>query len=290
MQTSHPWKAAAWMMGAVVSFTAMAVAGRALLTGMNTFELMLYRSAVGFAVVALLVARSHRDFAQVKSRHPALHLVRNAFHYTGQNLWFFAVASIPLAQLAALEFTNPIWVALLAPVLLGERLTPTRLLAALMGFLGVLIVARPGVEPLTAGHVAALVAAVCFALNTIYTRQIMGHDSVLCVLFWMTLLQGSASLILSLPGGIPVPGAGELGWIAVVGITGLSAHYALTSALGYAPASIVAPMEFVRLPVVALVGMLLYGEPLSLAVFVGAAVIVAGNLVNLRAETRRAPA
>jgi drug/metabolite transporter (DMT)-like permease len=288
MQSSNPWKAAAWMMGAVVSFTAMAVAGRALLTGMNTFELMLYRSVVGFAVVVLVLARSRRGFAQVRSRRPGLHLVRNAFHYTGQNLWFFAVAAIPLAQLAALEFTNPIWVALLAPVLLGERLTPTRLVAALLGFLGVLIVARPGVEPLEAGHVAGLAAAVCFALNTIYTRQIMGHDSVLCVLFWMTLLQGTASLALSLPGGIPVPGPAALGWIAIIGLTGLSAHYALTSALGHAPASIVAPMEFVRLPVVALVGMALYGEPLSLAVFAGAAVIITGNLVNLRAETRRA--
>jgi drug/metabolite transporter (DMT)-like permease len=288
MQSSNPWKAAAWMMGAVVSFTAMAVAGRALLTGMNTFELMLYRSVVGFAVVVLVLARSRRGFAQVRSRRPGLHLVRNAFHYTGQNLWFFAVAAIPLAQLAALEFTNPLWVALLAPVLLGERLTPTRLVAALLGFLGVLIVARPGVEPLEAGHVAGLAAAVCFALNTIYTRQIMGHDSVLCVLFWMTLLQGTASLALSLPGGIPVPGPAALGWIAIIGLTGLSAHYALTSALGHAPASIVAPMEFVRLPVVALVGMALYGEPLSLAVFAGAAVIITGNLVNLRAETRRA--
>jgi drug/metabolite transporter (DMT)-like permease len=290
MQTSNPLKAAAWMMGAVVSFTAMAVAGRALLVGMNTFELMLYRSAVGFAVVALLLARSGRGFAQVRSRRPGLHLIRNAFHYTGQNLWFFAVAHIALGQLVALEFTNPIWVALLAPFLLGERLTPTRLLAAFLGFLGVLIVARPGVAPLEAGHFAALAAAVCFALNTIYTRQIMGHDSVLCVLFWMTLLQGTASLLLSLPGGVPAPAAADLPWIAVIGLTGLSAHYSLTSALGHAPASIVAPMEFIRLPIIALVGTLLYGEPLSLAVFVGAAVIITGNLVNLRAESRGARA
>lgn len=290
MQSSNPLKAAAWMMGAVVSFVAMAVAGRELLVGMNTFELMLYRSALGFAVVLLLLARSRGGFAQVESRHMRLHLVRNAFHYTGQNLWFFAVAQIALSQLVALEFTNPIWVALLAPFLLGERLTPTRIAAALLGFLGVLIVARPGVEPLEPGHVAALAAAVCFALNTIYTRRIMAFDSVLCVLFWMTLLQGSASLLLSLPGGIPVPAAADLPWVVVIGLTGLSAHYSLTSALGHAPASIVAPMEFIRLPVITMVGTLLYGEPLSLAVFVGAGVIIAGNLVNLRAETRRAPA
>ena len=215
---------------------------------------------------------------------------RNLFHYTGQNLWFFAVAHIPLSQLVALEFTNPIWVALLAPFLLGERLTRTRLLAACLGFLGVLIVAEPGAAPLEPGHVAALCAAVGFALNTIFTRQIMRFDSVLCVLFWMTLLQGSASLALSLPGGIPAPTAANMPWLLVVGITGLTAHYALTSALGHAPASIVAPMEFIRLPFIALVGMWVYGEPLRLAVFLGAALIIAGNLMNLRAETRRARA
>ena len=290
MDSSNPAKAAAWMMGAVVSFVAMAVAGRALMTGMNTFELMLYRSLVGFAIVCVVIARSQAGLSQVRTTHFTLHLKRNLFHYTGQNLWFFAVALVPLSQLVALEFTNPIWVALLAPFLLGEALTRTRVLAALLGFVGVVIVAQPGRAPLEIGHVAALASAVGFALNTIFTRQIMRYDRVLCVLFWMTLLQGSASLVLSLPGGIPLPSADNLVWIVVVGVTGLSAHYALTSALGHAPASIVAPMEFVRLPLIAVVGALLYGEELKVSVFAGAALIVAGNLLNLHAETRRARA
>jgi drug/metabolite transporter (DMT)-like permease len=290
MEPSNPLKAAAWMMGAVVSFTAMAVAGRELQQGMDTFELMLYRSVIGFAIVLGILARSRRGFSQVRSGHLALHLKRNLFHYTGQNLWFFAVATIPLSQLVALEFTNPIWVALLAPFLLGERLTRSRVLAAALGFLGVLIVAEPGAAPIEPGHIAALCAAVGFALNTIFTRQLMRFDSVLCVLFWMTLLQGAASLVLALPGRIPGPTLGSLPWILVIGVTGLTAHYALTSALGHAPASIVAPMEFIRLPLIALVGMWVYGEPLRLAVFIGAILIIAGNLMNLRAETRRARA
>ena len=278
------------MMGAVVSFVAMAVAGRALLTDMNTFELMLYRSLVGFAIVSLVIALGDAGFSQVRTTHFGLHLKRNLFHYTGQNLWFFAVAIIPLSQLVALEFTNPIWVALLAPLLLGEALTRTRLLGALLGFAGVIVVAQPGQAPLEPGHFAALASAVCFALNTIFTRQIMRFDRVLCVLFWMTLLQGSASLLLSLPGGVPLPTSENIVWILVVGVTGLSAHYSLTSALGHAPASIVAPMEFIRLPLIAVVGTLLYGEDLRVSVFVGAALIITGNLVNLRAETRRARA
>jgi drug/metabolite transporter (DMT)-like permease len=286
----RPLRALAWMMGAVASFTAMAVAGREIQVEMNTFELMLYRSVIGFAIVAAVVARSPAGFAQVRSTRPLLHLKRNVVHYAGQNLWFFAVASIPLGQLVALEFTNPIWVALLAPIMLGERLTRVRLLAALMGFAGVLIVAEPGRSPVEIGHAAALLAALGFAMNTIFTKQIMRFDGVLCVLFWMTLLQSAFSLALALPGGIPLPSATTAPWIVVVGVTGLTAHYALTSALGHAPASIVAPMEFIRLPIVALVGAALYDEPLRLAVFAGAALIVAGNLANLRAETRIRPA
>jgi drug/metabolite transporter (DMT)-like permease len=268
----------------------MAVAGRAIQVEMNTFELMLYRSAIGWAVVVLVLALGTRGFGQLRTAHPWLHVKRNLFHFTGQNLWFYAVTLIPLSQLAALEFTNPIWVAVLAPVLLAEPLTRTRLLAAVLGFAGVVVVAEPGSGVLGIGHAAALAAAVCFALNTIYTRQIMGFDSVLCVLFWMTLSQAAMSLALALPGGIPAPSAATAPWLVVIGLTGLSAHYALTSALGHAPASIVAPMEYFRLPVMALLGMWLYDEPLRATVFAGAALIIGGNLINLRAETRRVPA
>lgn len=289
MTRSNPLKAALWMLGAVGSFALMAVAGRHILAVFNTFDLMLYRSLIGFVLVAAIVWRSPGGFARIRSRRPASHVRRNLFHYAGQNLWFFAVAAIPLSQLVALEFTNPLWVTLLAPALLGERLTARGIAAALVGSLGVLIVARPGHAPLEAGHGAALAAAVCFALNTIYTREIRSVDSVLCVLFWMTLSQGAMSLVLSLAfGGVPLPDAALVPWLGIVGLTGLSAHYSLTSALGHAPATIVAPMEFIRLPVMAFLGAWLYGEDLGLAVFVGAVVILLGNLLNL--GTARPPA
>lgn len=284
---SQPLKALAWMMMAIASFAAMAVGGREIQAEMNTFELMLYRSAIGFVVVVAIAAVQGGLGTVWRTRHARLHVTRNLFHYTGQNLWFFAVALIPLSQLTALEFTNPIWVAMLAPFLLGEKLTRARVIAAGLGFCGVLVVAQPGVSPFGPGHTAALAAGFCFALNTLYTRKIMAFDPVMCVLFWMTLSQGLMSLALSLPGGVPIPSTAILPWILVVGLTGITAHYALTSALRFAPANVVAPMEFLRLPILAMVGMLMYGEPLRVAVFVGAAIIIAGNLVSLRAETRR---
>ena len=280
-------KAALWMGAAILSFSAMAVAGRELLADMNTFELMLYRSVVGFVIVCAIMACRPAGFALIRTRNLRLHLLRNAVHYTGQNLWFYAISLIALSQVVAIEFTNPIWVAVLAPFLFGEKLTRARLAAAVLGFLGVLIVAQPGASAFGVGQVAVAVAALLYALNTIYTKQIMRHDHVLTVLFWMTLLQGAASLLLSLPGGIPIPPAQDLVFILVVGLTGVSAHYALTSALAWAPATIVAPMDFARLPIIALVGMLVYGETVSPWVALGAVIIVVANLINLRDGARR---
>ena len=287
---ARPLAALLWMIGASLSFTALAVAGRELSVEMNTFELMLYRSVIGFFVICAFVARSKRGFSQVRTSQFGRHVLRNVFHYAGQNLWFWAVTAIALGQMVALEFTNPLWVALMAPLMLGEALTRTRLLAAALGFLGVLIVARPGFAPIELGHAAALGAAIGFALNTIFTRGILARDTVLCVLFWMTLLQSGASFALSLPGGIPWPSLQALPWIVVVGLCGLTAHVSLTSALEAAPATLVAPMEFVRLPMMAFAGALIYGEPIETAVFIGAAVIIAANLVNLRGSRRRSRA
>ncbi len=272
-------------MGTVVSFTLMAVAGRAILSDLNTFELMLYRSVIGVLIVSFFISRSKRGFSQLKTPRLKQHVLRSVVHYTGQNLWFFAIAAIPLAQLIALEFTNPLWVALLAPLLLGETLTRKKLLIVLLGFVGVMIVARPGVEPINLGHIAALIAAMGFALTNIMTRSLTRHDSVLTVLFWMTLTQAIFSLALSLPGGIPWPDASLWPWIVIMGITGLSAHFCLSQALTLAPATIVAPMDFIRLPISAMVGMLLYQEPLLITVFIGGGVILLANYLNLRIKS-----
>jgi drug/metabolite transporter (DMT)-like permease len=283
-QTSRPLLAALWMTGAIASFTLMAVAGRAVLHEMNPAELLAWRSAIGFAIICLILTR--KGFAQVRTAVPMLHVKRNVFHFAGQNLWFFGLTAIPLSQHVALEFTSPVWVAALAPLLLGERFTGRRALVAVLGFAGAMIVARPGVAPVGWGHVATLGAAFGFALNTIYTRRLMAHDTVLTVLFWMTASQAVMGAMLGAPGGIPVPSAPVLPWLILVAITGLTAHYSLTSALGHAPATIVAPMEFLRLPVVAVVGAMVYGEPLLLSVFVGGTVILIANLINLSRPNR----
>lgn len=284
----RPFLAALWMGGAIVSFSLMAVAGRAVQVELDTFELMGWRSLIGLAIVCLLLARSRRGFSQIRTAHPGLHIVRNLFHFTGQNAWFFALTLIPLAQLVALEFTNPVWVALFAPFLLGERLTLRRVFAVALGFSGVLIVARPGIDPVGIGHAMGLLAALGFAMNTIWTKKIMAHDGVLCVLFWMTSSQTILGFGLGTIGGTTLPSTEIWPWLAVVGLTGITAHFSLTTALSLAPASIVAPMEFLRLPVLAVVGAMVYGEGIMATVLLGGAVIFAANLINMTAQHRPA--
>jgi len=286
-ERSNPWLAATWMMGAVASFSTMAVAGREVAVELNTFELMFYRSIIGFVLIVALCALSKHGLAQVRSAQRANHWWRNVFHFTGQNLWFYAVTVIPLSQLVALEFMNPIFVAILAPIFLAERFTQKRVIAAAMGFAGVLVVARPGLTPVEIGHVAALGAAFAFALNTLFTKHISRTDTVLCVLFWMTLSQSVFGLVLALPGGIPWPSPQGWIWVGVVGLCGITAHLALTSALSLAPAMVVAPMEFARLPVITLLGLWLYSETLDPIILAGAAIIIAGNLINILGERQR---
>jgi len=289
-ETRGAARAAVWMLGAIVSFSSMAVAGRAVRVELDTFELMLYRSLVGFAIV-LAVGGASGALGQVTTRRMGLHLIRNLSHFARQNLWVYAVALIPLAQLFALEFSSPVWVALFAPLLLGERLTRVRALAAATGFAGILIVARPDFSNPSPALFAAAGSAIGFAGSALFTKRLTRTETVLCILFWLTAMQAVFGLVCAgADGVIAWPGATLWPWLVLIGCAGLMAHFCLTRALTLAPAIIVMPMDFLRLPVIAVVGMLFYDEPLQAAVFLGAALIFTANLLNLRAETRpRAP-
>ena len=279
-------KAALWMTGAIASFSSMAVAGRELSVTHDTFEIMFYRSLVGICIVALVLTAT-RNWHQVTTNRIGLQGLRNVLHFTGQNLWFYAVGVIPLAQVFALEFTQPIWVILLSPLLLKERLTPVRIMAALIGFLGILLVARPGAVPLSAGVVTAALSAIFFALTAISTKSLTRFASIGCIMFWLTVMQAGMGLIASgIDGQITLPSASTAPFLLLVGLAGLLAHYCITNALAIAPATVVVPFDFARLPTIAVVGMVLYHEPLDHWTLIGAAVICSGILLNVRAENR----
>ena len=273
--------AVAWMMGAIIAFTSMAIAGRAISLELDTFEIMLFRSITG-VIVVVLVATSLGTRGQINRQQLGLHGMRNLSHFAGQNLWFFALPLIPLTQLFALEFTSPIWVILLAPLLLGEKITRIDALAAVGGIIGVIIVTRPFEAAITTSTIAAACAAVGFALSAIFTRQLTRTQTITCILYWLTVMQAVFGLIgAGYDGDIAWPSAGALPWIILIGFAGLIAHFCLTTALSIAPASIVMPIDFIRLPVIAAVAASLYADPLDPWVLVGAAIIFGANYLNV---------
>lgn len=283
-------RAALWMTGAIASFSLMAVAGRQVARDLGTFELMFYRSLIGLALVVAFGIATRR-LGQARTRRLPLHLIRNVFHFTAQYLWFYALAYIPLAQLFAIEFTTPIWVALLAPFLLQEKMTARRVMAAFLGFAGILLIARPGVQSLNEGHLTAALATIGFCGSIMITKVLARTETTWNILFWLTLTQSFyGAVTVFWDGEATLPSQAVLPWVVLVGICGLTAHVSLTSALMIAPASVVAPMDFARLPVIVVVGWLAYSEPLEIAVAAGAALILGANMMNLVFENRRARA
>lgn len=274
-------RAAIWMIGAILSFSAMAIAGREASLSLDTFEIMMYRSFVGVIVVAAAITVLRR-WHMVSTKRLAQHGLRNMAHFTGQNLWFYAVSVIPLAQVFALEFTSPIWVILLAPLLLGEKLTRMRGIAVTLGFIGILIVARPSPATFNIGLACAAGSAIFFALTNIATKRLTRNESIWSIMFWLTTMQLIMGIIFAgWDFDITLPDAQSLPFILIIGCAGLSAHFCITNALSLAPAALVVPIDFARLPFIALLGWLIYGESVEIWLFVGAALILAGNFINI---------
>ena len=283
----RPLVAAAWMTGAVLSFSSMAIAGRALSSELSSFEMMMYRSFIGLAIV-LAFGTVTGKLREVRFDRLRLHLLRNTGHFIGQNLWFTALPLITLAQVFALEFTSPIWVVILAVLFAGEKLTRTRMLAVLLGFAGAMLVARPGIGGDPFGLTLAALSAIAFAVSIVSTRMLTRTETTLGVLFWLTVMQAVMGVITTgWDGEVAWPSAEAWPWVTLIGCAGLLAHTCVTKALSVAPAIVVTPMDFARLPAIAVVGALFYSEALNIWVMLGALLIFAGNYANVLFETRK---
>lgn len=285
-QKSDFLRAALWMCGAIFAFSAMALTGRFVMKELDTFELMMYRSLTGVVVIVAYMIWTKRQ-SEVTLRFLPQHFIRNLFHFTGQNLWFAAIAIIPLAQVFAIEFTSPIWVLLLSPIILNEKLTGGRVLTALAGFVGILIVTRPTFGNLSIGEVFAAGAAICFAMTNLLTRRLTRHETITTILVYLTVTQLFFGLVASgYDGDITIPSLSNAPAVIFIGLMGLMAHLCLTQALSLAPAASIMPIDFARLPIIAILGYLFYNEAIDVFVLIGAVIIFGANYFNVVRESK----
>ncbi len=276
--------AAGWMAGALIAFIAMMVAARELSDTMHPFEILLFRSIVGLAIIGAVVLRTGKT--ALRTTRPRVHVIRNVLHFAGQFGWVYGIGLLPLAEVMAIEFTTPIWVAVLAVLFLGERLNRGRVVVVVLGVVGILVILRPGIEVVQLASLVVLASALCYAATHTITKALTATDPPLTILFYMVVVQLPLGLILSLTEWTP-PVVADVPWVLLVGASGLAAHYCLARAFQLADATVVVPMDFLRLPLTAFVGYLLYAERFDLAILAGAALIFAGNYYSIRRESRR---
>jgi len=288
------YQAATWMAGWLVTTLAMTVAGRELATVLPVFVVMIMRSGIALILLLPVVFLWYRG-DPVRTRRLPWHLARNLIHYAGQYCWFLALALIPIAQVIAIEFTMPLWTALLATAFLGERLSASRIAAVALGLIGIVLIMGPGVASFSAGQAVALAAAMLLGSAIIITKALTRTDSALTIIFYMFLIQ----TVIGLPLAISVwtwPPQALWPWVVVVGVAGTFSHFCLAKAISLADATVVVPMDFLRVPLSVLAGWLLYGEGVTVWLALGSTLILAGNAVNLwraaanqrRNATRRA--
>lgn len=280
------------MAAALFCFSLLAVASRELLQAMSAVEIMLWRSLIGFAIILALLWRAD-GLAAVPQTSEFLgwHLLRNSAHFGGQCAWLVALAALPMAEVFALEFTTPLWAALLAAMFMGESLGRGRWLSLLLGLGGVLLILRPGMAAVHPASLVMLAGAVGFGISVITTRKLTqlmhgNRHSFLLILLFMTGMQGLMSALLVWPEfGLPARGSG--GWLLAASLTALAAHYCLSRALGCADAALVMPIDYLRLPLIMLVGWWLYDESITAWLAAGALLIIGANAFGLYLESVR---
>jgi drug/metabolite transporter (DMT)-like permease len=283
---SNAGAAVLWMIGTLLSFSLMAVSVRELGGVLTLSEIIMVRSIGGLICLAPILLMHPHLFGELAIRKPFVHLVRNGTHFGATMGWSFAVMTLPLATVFAIEFMMPVWAGVLAVFFLGERATVSRIGSVVLGFLGVIVIMRPGLEAFQPAALAVLAASFGYAVSNIATKKLVPVQHTIAILFWMNIMQAAMALFGTDP-TFPLR-LTSWHWLAAIGVgfSGAAAHYCLTNALRVADAIVVIPLDFLRIPLIAFVGWMFYREQLDVLVFAGAGIIIAGIVWNLRAETR----
>ncbi|MBV1931701.1 MAG: DMT family transporter [Porticoccaceae bacterium] len=269
---------------ALLSFCVMAIGARQLWGDINTFQILFFRSVIGVLVTALIIYKSG-DSRLFSTARIKMHTARNVFHFAGQYGWFVGLGLLPLAEVFALEFTVPIWTLIIAAIFLKESITPGKTLAVILGAAGVYVILKPGSQVISPASTIVLLAALCFAAAYVFTKSLSNTENPLTVVFYMCLIQLPIGMFLSLSNWV-FPNPIQWAWLCAVGLTALSAHYCVTSAMQISEAGIVVTLDFLRLPLIAVVGIVFYNEAFDLALVLGAGLMLFGNLINLSGKTR----
>jgi drug/metabolite transporter (DMT)-like permease len=272
-------KALLWMCGALLSFSLLAIGARELSGAVSIYQTLLIRSAVGLVLI-LSVMKFKNQGHLIATQRLSFHVFRNVIHFAGQYGWFVGIGLLPLAEVFALEFTVPFWTIIIAALFLGETVTARKVVSIVLGMLGVLLIVKPGYEIINVASFVVLAAAICFAIVHTSTKALSGSEKPLTIIFYMCVVQLPIGFVLSIADWV-WPQPLQWIWLLVVGLTALSAHFCLAKAMQYAEITRIVTLDFLRLPLIALVGVLLYNEAFEISLMAGGLLMLLGNFISL---------
>jgi drug/metabolite transporter (DMT)-like permease len=263
-------RGAAWMLLTVLSFVAVSISVRALSTDMAPVEILFLRAAFGTVMFAPWIARN--GLGVLRTRKFGQHTIRAAMMGIGMVFWFAAIAALPLGDAIALHFTLPLFLIVFAAVILGESVDGRRWAATAVGFGGVLIIIRPGLEEVSPAVLYVLISAALYAACHAMAKPMSSTESGNATAFYMNalILPGAA---LALPFWWTPIEWGHAVWIVLLGVCGSTAHICLIRAFRHADASVLAPIDFLRLVFSAAAAYVLFGDVSDVWTWAGAGVI-----------------
>lgn len=280
---SNAAKGALWMIAAAAALTAMAVCIR-YLPAYSVLLMIFLRNVINLVLMAPSMIRQGRSM--IVTQKLGTHALRNLFLYTGNCAWFYGVTLIALADVASLQFTSPLFTAIIAAAFLGEKIGSHRMIAILVGFAGALIIIRPGVIPVNLGTVMILIAAFLYSCAHVVTKRLSDTESGSTVVFYM-------SITILIYSAIPAffvwqtPTWADMPAMIGLGVTGYATHYCITRSLAVGDASFVIVFDFMRLPFSAILGWLLFQEVLDAWTVAGALIIFAAGYYSTVREAKK---
>ena len=185
-----------WMLLAVFSFCILAISVKEISSDITSAQIIFFRSLIGLTILSSLF---YKKLPTLKLSAIKKHLFRNTFHLLGQYGWIIGIIYLSISEVTAIEFTVPIWVIIIAGLFLGERITKTKIVAVLLGLIGVLFILKPGLEVITMNSIIVLGSAISYSITNILTKKISKTSSAMEIIFIMCLIQTPVSFIFALP-------------------------------------------------------------------------------------------
>jgi drug/metabolite transporter (DMT)-like permease len=274
-------RAVGYMLASTMLFGSMAILIRLAAAELHAFEIAFFRNF--FGLVAALPILYRHGFSILRTDKLSLYFMRCVIGIVSMLSGFWALVHLPLAQAVALSYSTPLFITIGAVFVLGEVVRARRWSAVVIGFIGVLVVLQPGSADFTLGTLVALLSALMSAAVAISIKFLSRTESPDTIVMYTTLIWVPLSLLPALPFWTwPSPIVWL--WVALAGFVGTGAHMLWTRANHLADASVIAPISFMQLPVVALLAWLVFGETVGMATVLGASIIFASNFYIARRE------